>query len=413
MSDRKEPIFIVGNPRSGTTLLAALLSSHSELDCGPETHFFCFLSKKKKREILKSKNWPNLAFIYITSLKIADNYVYKTFGLTKKEIFNFLCKNNPSIKATLESLTKLHAQKKKKLRWIEKTPNHLLFIPEIRKHFKESFIIRVIRDVRDSAISMTRVPWGSKSLLYNLIKLNEWYYLSQNHIKNDSRIFVFKYESLLEDYINYLNKTCNFIGIQYEHSMLKFQEQASSLFGENEWWKQQVVGPLDKSRLYVWKRVLDENTKLLSTYISMTILKNFGYDIDIIKEPKETIFFYPMTENFIKENQNTFLYLAKENIRLIGSANIDSLNTALDIEKPTKLIILLPMYYYPPPFTTLQRSKFLIKFLNSILRFKKRGIPILYYDKQLNISSKLDITVKFMVNLLAELEIKKLSDLKF
>ena len=33
------PIFIVGVPRSGTTLLSALLSSHSRIAIAPETHF--------------------------------------------------------------------------------------------------------------------------------------------------------------------------------------------------------------------------------------------------------------------------------------------------------------------------------------------------------------------------------------
>ena len=34
-----QPVFVVGGPRSGTTLLSAMLASHSAFDCGPETHF--------------------------------------------------------------------------------------------------------------------------------------------------------------------------------------------------------------------------------------------------------------------------------------------------------------------------------------------------------------------------------------
>ena len=30
-------------PRSGTTLLAAMMGAHPRLMCGPETHFFHFL----------------------------------------------------------------------------------------------------------------------------------------------------------------------------------------------------------------------------------------------------------------------------------------------------------------------------------------------------------------------------------
>jgi len=33
------PVFIVGCPRSGTTLLRIMLDSHPRISCGPEAHF--------------------------------------------------------------------------------------------------------------------------------------------------------------------------------------------------------------------------------------------------------------------------------------------------------------------------------------------------------------------------------------
>ena len=35
---KKPPIFIVGCPRSGTTLIRVILDSHPNICCGPETH---------------------------------------------------------------------------------------------------------------------------------------------------------------------------------------------------------------------------------------------------------------------------------------------------------------------------------------------------------------------------------------
>src|SRR5437667_10431218 len=37
-NDDAQPIFLVGCPRSGTTLLRLILDSHPEISCGPETH---------------------------------------------------------------------------------------------------------------------------------------------------------------------------------------------------------------------------------------------------------------------------------------------------------------------------------------------------------------------------------------
>ena len=39
-TEQQQPIFIVGFPRSGTTLLAGVLGAHSRMVCGPETEFF-------------------------------------------------------------------------------------------------------------------------------------------------------------------------------------------------------------------------------------------------------------------------------------------------------------------------------------------------------------------------------------
>jgi hypothetical protein len=41
----QKPIFIIGSPRSGTTLLRLILDSHPNISCGPETHFLVDLSK--------------------------------------------------------------------------------------------------------------------------------------------------------------------------------------------------------------------------------------------------------------------------------------------------------------------------------------------------------------------------------
>ncbi|MGD8487298.1 MAG: sulfotransferase, partial [Chloroflexota bacterium] len=37
--DDAPPVFIIGSPRSGTTLLRLLLDAHPRISCGEETHF--------------------------------------------------------------------------------------------------------------------------------------------------------------------------------------------------------------------------------------------------------------------------------------------------------------------------------------------------------------------------------------
>ena len=45
----RNPIFVVGNPRSGTTLLRLVLTSHSKINIPPESNFIIRKMKKYKK----------------------------------------------------------------------------------------------------------------------------------------------------------------------------------------------------------------------------------------------------------------------------------------------------------------------------------------------------------------------------
>ncbi len=48
------PIFVIGSPRSGTTLLRMVLDSHPRISCGEETHFL------RELEPITGKHWRML-----------------------------------------------------------------------------------------------------------------------------------------------------------------------------------------------------------------------------------------------------------------------------------------------------------------------------------------------------------------
>ena len=50
-----QPIFVIGSPRSGTTLLRLILDSHPSISCGEETHFL------RDLESVVGRNWDLVA----------------------------------------------------------------------------------------------------------------------------------------------------------------------------------------------------------------------------------------------------------------------------------------------------------------------------------------------------------------
>ena len=80
------PIFVVGVPRSGTTLLAAMLAAHGSLSCGTETRFFHFLSQTDAEKLIKAENWPDSATDFLFKLKLVDIPVPEHYALRKEQI---------------------------------------------------------------------------------------------------------------------------------------------------------------------------------------------------------------------------------------------------------------------------------------------------------------------------------------
>jgi hypothetical protein len=125
------PIFVVGSPRSGTSLFRLILDSHPSIACGPETHLLARMDDAAKRY---AKQLDRYAF--------DDAYwhaQYRTF---------------------FESFKLDYAHRKGKARWADKTPSYARHLPFITSVFPEAQVVHVIRDVHMvTASALNRWGW--------------------------------------------------------------------------------------------------------------------------------------------------------------------------------------------------------------------------------------------------------------
>jgi hypothetical protein len=315
----QEPIFIVGAPRSGTTLLSALLSSHSKIACGPETQFFNKLSSQELDRAIRDNNWPKIAIKLIMSLTLSEQKVYELFKVSEKEIEEYLKDQEPSVSAMLKSLTLLHAKKENKLRWAEKTPNHLLHLQQIREFFPQAPIIRIIRDPRDSANSMTKLPWASDLPLANAYLWNDWYQSSQFFFKIDTNTLTIRYEDLVMNPQNILKSITDFIGEAYEETMLDTSKSGKTVSSKNETWKSDVSKPLDSSKLYQWKKSLSKDICDAMSFVCIDGVLAFNYELN--NRPIKYIKAYPLTRSAVERGINTITELSKKGIVVVDEKN--------------------------------------------------------------------------------------------
>jgi Sulfotransferase family len=192
------PIFIVGCPRSGTTLMRRIIASHSRISCGPETLFL--------REIATTEgmNWMRLA----------------RFGLTQDEW-------RAHVRELFVWVHEQYAARQGKPRWADKSPAYALIVEYINSLFPDCQVIHVIRDPRDVLDSWVR-RWG---YLSGRTAVGAW----PSHVKSarefgarhgPDRYYEVRYEELVNDPEKVVKALMEWLGEPWEDQVLNLERSA-------------------------------------------------------------------------------------------------------------------------------------------------------------------------------------------
>lgn len=291
----RTPIFVVGVPRSGTTLLASLLSSHSRLAAGPETAFFASLAAVGDQRVTERKRWPASGIEFLASSELEGESLLERYGIDRGELAERLSTVEPSVAALLASLGESAAGAAGKVRWIEKSPVHLQYVQEIRRYFPDAAIVRIVRDPRDVASSLSRVPWGPGDLTGGLLYWRRFHERSREFFDRDEASLTVRYEELVERPEPTLTELCNFLGERFEPNMISTSRPTGALVREGESWKGNAGGAVDPSRAGNWRR-LDSSDRALADALAGDLLTELGYPLEGAALGGGWIWLHPMHE---------------------------------------------------------------------------------------------------------------------
>lgn len=291
------PIFIVGVPRSGTTLLAAMLGAHPQIACGPETDFFHFIRQADPAWLLDPSDWPQRAVDFMFSWIQARGKaaVPEIYEHSRQSLHAALTGKTPSIHALLDALLQPYAARRNKSRVAEKTPRHMLYLDDIRRHYPNAPIIKIVRDPRDVALSILKAgwSWAARDLVSGLLMWRDLERTSRPFFETDSGSLTLRYEDLLAHPRQELERICKFAGMDYSDDMLDTRRSYNSVNSIEEPWKKKVGEPLDPSRAFSWKGKLDQQQKRLASSLLWTDLERYGYEIDITPDPQLLTLVHP------------------------------------------------------------------------------------------------------------------------
>jgi hypothetical protein len=146
MQELSRPIFVVGSPRSGTSILTWCLGQHPNIFPVPESNWMGQFA-------------VNVAASYQVGIARGDRTILSAMDISSDEFFaNFGRSINDLIlrhRANLERKRKMtRPPSEPKMRWVDGTPEYSLHICALRKLFPEALFVHVLRDVRDVIRSM-------------------------------------------------------------------------------------------------------------------------------------------------------------------------------------------------------------------------------------------------------------------
>lgn len=148
------PVFVLGCPRSGTTLLYhMLLSAGGFAVYRSESNVYNLLTPRFGN-IKASGNRHELVEHWLRSK------FFRASGLDATELRSLITGNCRAPGDFLRVTMQAVAKKQGLPRWAECTPDHLLYIREIKRQIPDALIVHIIRDGRDVALSFARQGWS-------------------------------------------------------------------------------------------------------------------------------------------------------------------------------------------------------------------------------------------------------------
>lgn len=146
------PFFVVGCPRSGTTLLRLMLDSHPHLAIPDESHFIVDLHGR----LFSPRRSPAL-----TLERVLEHPRFSRWGLDPEVVRGLAAEARPSsFSEVMRVVFAAYAGTNGKRRWGDKSPPYLADIPLLAELFPGAQIIHIIRDGREVAASLAAHSWG-------------------------------------------------------------------------------------------------------------------------------------------------------------------------------------------------------------------------------------------------------------
>ncbi|MBN2320616.1 MAG: sulfotransferase [Acidobacteria bacterium] len=273
------PIFIVGAPRSGTTMLQFRLRNHPRIAFPTgESHFIVPLCRDAAKfgDLSQLENIRKvLTAMHKQSAEFLDTDLHGIPFDIEKLAVELHRENRYSMPAIISGIFEQNATALGKARWGDKTPYYVLHMTKLLQWFSDAQIIHIIRDGRDVALSL----FGRRHdfRVYNTYRAAKYWqhYVNvgcETGAKLNPNVYMeIHYEDVLREPASTLKKICAFLQEDYDDGM--FAVRQAELPGKTPL----VHEPIKKENKEKWRHKMTQRQIRIFESVAGKELEKLGY----------------------------------------------------------------------------------------------------------------------------------------
>jgi hypothetical protein len=269
------PFFIVGCDRSGTTMLRLILDGSPDVAIPTESMILVDFAGRAGDALASDEEFDRLAGAVWRHPKVRE------WGLPGGPPLRQGRTGPDAYRAALEAPFLAYAALHGKPRWADKTPYYVGELDRVKRVFPEARIVNLVRDGRDVALSLLRVPFGPGNVW---AAARQWRAAIDAGDTASARygedVLTIRYEDLVSDPEPVVRRVCEFCEIAYEPGMLAIEDAAAGrLAAGQEGWFTELYAGIGTRSVGKWRTGMTRSQQAVFAAGASEALRRHGYEV--------------------------------------------------------------------------------------------------------------------------------------